>query len=131
MFQYLYLTGLALLHADIFSAIYFTLYGNLKRIARERRGGADLPTYVVFLCSVSAGTVAAAGVTPADVIKTRLQVKQSATNPYKGIADCFSRILKEEGPRALFKGTLPRVMIISPLFGITLTVYELLQGYFQ
>ncbi len=38
--------------------------------------------------------------------------------------------ITEEGPRALFKGVIPRVMIISPLFGITLATYEVLQGYF-
>jgi len=36
----------------------------------------------------------------------------------------------EEGPRALFKGTLPRILIVSPLFGITLATYEVLQGFF-
>lgn len=76
--------------------------------------------------------VSAFTVTPADVVKTRLQVK-SATGqvPYNGISDAFSRIIKEEGFQALFKGSVPRMLIVSPLFGITLTVYEGLQKYFD
>jgi hypothetical protein len=37
--------------------------------------------------------------------------------PYKGVVDCFSRTVKSEGYAALFKGVVPRVMVISPLFG--------------
>jgi len=112
-----------------FSAIYFTLYGNFKALSRDQNG--HLPFWKLFTSSGVAGMIAAATVTPADVIKTRLQVKtEEGTIKYKGIIDCFNRILTEEGPRALFKGTLPRIMIISPLFAITLGVYEVLQGYF-
>jgi len=62
----------------------------------------------------------------------RLQVQTAEGSvAYKGIVDTFSRTLKEEGFRALFKGAVPRMLIVSPLFGITLTTYELLQGYFE
>ncbi|GAB0489173.1 hypothetical protein MMPV_000389 [Pyropia vietnamensis] len=44
--------------------------------------------------------------------------------PYRGILDCARRVVTEEGVRALFKGVEARVMIISPLFGITLLFYE-------
>lgn len=44
--------------------------------------------------------------------------------PYRGIADCARRVVTEEGVRALFKGVEARVLIISPLFGITLLFYE-------
>ena len=48
---------------------------------------------------------------PFEIIKVRLQT-QSSTNPeYKGIIDCLQKIIKKEGPRALYKGTL------SPLIG--------------
>ena len=48
----------------------------------------------------------------------------AARQPYRGIADCMRRVVQEEGVRALFKGVEARVMIISPLFGITLLFYE-------
>jgi len=132
----LYRGSAACLLRDVpFSALYFTLYANFKKLERERlqlRQNDKLPIANLFLSSCVAGTIAAFTVTPADVIKTRLQVQTAEGNvAYKGIVDTFSRTLKEEGFRALFKGAVPRILIISPLFGITLTTYELLQGYFE
>jgi solute carrier family 25 aspartate/glutamate transporter 12/13 len=67
-------------------------------------------------------------VTPADVIKTRLQVaaRQGETT-YTGIVDAAQKIFREEGFRAFFKGGVARVFRSSPQFGVTLASYELLQ----
>lgn len=51
------------------------------------------------------GAPAASLVTPADVIKTRLQVAARAgQTTYDGVFHCFKTVLKEEGPRAFWKG---------------------------
>ena len=51
------------------------------------------------------GVPAASLVTPADVIKTRLQVAARAgQTTYSGVIDCFRKIMKEEGFRAFWKG---------------------------
>ena len=34
-----------------------------------------------------------------------------------------SKILQQEGPKALFKGAACRMMVMAPLFGIAQTVY--------
>eukprot|EP00834_Sanchytrium_tribonematis_P002384 NODE_72_length_24857_cov_0.454399.p21 type:complete len:116 gc:universal NODE_72_length_24857_cov_0.454399:18015-18362(+) len=69
--------------------------------------------------------------TPADVIKTRLQVEaRKGHTSYTGIIHCFKTILKEEGYRALFKGGAARVFRSSPQFGVTLASYELLKRSF-
>ncbi|ETE63821.1 hypothetical protein L345_10412, partial [Ophiophagus hannah] len=74
---------------------------------------------------------AASLVTPADVIKTRLQVAARAgQTTYSGVIDCFGKILREEGPRAFWKGAAARVFRSSPQFGVTLVTYELLQRWF-
>lgn len=66
--------------------------------------------------------------TPADVIKTRLQVQaRKGEQTYTGIRDAFVKILKEEGPAAFYKGGVARVLRSSPQFGVTLAVYEFLQ----
>ncbi|TNN72174.1 Calcium-binding mitochondrial carrier protein Aralar2 [Liparis tanakae] len=78
-----------------------------------------------------AGMPAASLVTPADVIKTRLQVAARAgQTAYSGLADCFWKVLREEGPRAFWKGAGARVCRSSPQFGVTLVTYELLQRWF-
>jgi solute carrier family 25 aspartate/glutamate transporter 12/13 len=76
-----------------------------------------------------AGMPAAYLVTPADVIKTRLQVQaRKGDTTYNGIFDAGVKIMKEEGPKAFFKGGLARIMRSSPQFGVTLAAYELLHS---
>lgn len=69
--------------------------------------------------------------TPADVVKTRLQVeaRKGETN-YKGIVDAFKKIFREEGFRALYKGGPARVIRSSPQFAGTLLAFETLQSSF-
>ena len=69
--------------------------------------------------------------TPADVIKTRLQVEaRKGQSSYTGIYDAFKKILKEEGFKALFKGGPARVFRSSPQFAVTLATYEMLKRKF-
>ena len=44
---------------------------------------------------------------------------------YQGIGDAVTRIVREEGWQAFFKGASCRVLVIAPLFGIAQTVYYL------
>lgn len=62
---------------------------------------------------------AASLVTPADVIKTRLQVAARAgQTTYSGVIDCFRKILREEGPSAFWKGTAGRGWAWERLAGV-------------
>ncbi len=52
------------------------------------------------------GAPAASLTTPADVIKTRLQVvAREGQSTYTGMIDCAKKIWQEEGGRAFWKGT--------------------------
>lgn len=111
------------------------------------------------VCIYFPGVPAASLVTPADVVKTRLQVAARAgQTTYTGVIDCFRKILREEGFRALWKGAggepwSPECLVCvngcrkhfnlhyfsasparmcrsSPQFGVTLVTYELLQRWF-
>ena len=48
----------------------------------------------------------------------------AVARPYTGVWDVLSRIASEEGPRALFRGVVPRVMWISVGGGIFFGTYE-------
>jgi solute carrier family 25 aspartate/glutamate transporter 12/13 len=126
----LYYGAPATLLRDVpFSMVYFSLYGRIKRYLTDANG--NIPISKVFLSSTVAGVIAASAATPMDVIKTRLQVKPKPGDPvYTGIADCFQQILSKEGKKAFFKGVVPRCLIISPLFGIALVVYEFQKKFF-
>ncbi|XKL60264.1 hypothetical protein PGB90_001280 [Kerria lacca] len=112
-----------------FSAIYFPAYHHTKLKFADETGYNSPLSLLVSGCI--AGIPAASLVTPADVIKTRLQVvARKGQTTYSGLFDCAFKIYKEEGARAFWKGTGARVFRSSPQFGVTLLSYELLQRLF-
>ncbi|XP_073489997.1 electrogenic aspartate/glutamate antiporter SLC25A12, mitochondrial [Aquarana catesbeiana] len=111
-----------------FSAIYFPVYAHCKSAFADEHG--HIGALQLLTAGAIAGVPAASLVTPADVIKTRLQVAARAgQTTYSGVTDCFRKILKEEGARAFWKGAGARVFRSSPQFGVTLVTYELLQRW--
>ncbi|KAJ2718546.1 mitochondrial aspartate-glutamate transporter agc1 [Coemansia sp. Benny D115] len=123
-------TAATLLRDVPFSFIFFPLQALFAQKIHllMHPGSSDRPTTLSVLGgSTVAGIIAAGSVTPADVVKTRLQSSQQPTPAYRGVADCASRILKAEGPAAFFKGTVPRCLTMAPLFGIALMMYDMQQ----
>jgi len=113
-----------------FSAIYFPAYAGFKDMLKNDKGKNE--NWHLFVAGSLAGLFAASSTTPADVIKTRLQVEvREGQIAYKGIVDCFVKVLSMEGPRAFFKGVVPRIFRSSPQFGVTLLSYEVLQSFFD
>ncbi|KAI9138736.1 mitochondrial 2-oxodicarboxylate carrier protein [Paraphysoderma sedebokerense] len=78
---------------------YTTLYRNLFNIPT----GKPMPHPLVILTGVSAGCTEAFLVVSFELVKIRLQDKNNA-GKYKSTMDCVSKILREEGPMAFFKG---------------------------
>ncbi|CAH8853897.1 unnamed protein product [Trichobilharzia szidati] len=111
-----------------FSGIYFTAYNNLKKYFSDE-DGCNSPASLLLAATMS-GAPAAFFTTPADVIKTRLQVvARTGQTTYTGVIDAARKIWREEGGRAFWKGSLARVFRSSPQFGVTLLSYEMLQRY--
>ncbi|KAJ3199717.1 hypothetical protein HK099_003042 [Clydaea vesicula] len=137
-FRGLYKGSAATLMRDVpFSFIFFPMQAILKQkfsnFDKKHFGGKveEKPRFWTIFCSgIIAGIFGASMVTPMDVVKTRLQVSQKPGAPvYNGIFDCYRQIIKNEGPKALFKGVIPRTMIVAPLFAITVLVYEFQQRF--
>ncbi|KAJ2776640.1 mitochondrial aspartate-glutamate transporter agc1 [Coemansia javaensis] len=123
----LYKGASACLLRDVpFSAIYFTCYSHIKKDLFHE-GDRQLGIADLLCAGALAGMPAAYLTTPADVIKTRLQVvaKQGET-VYSGLVDAARKIYAEEGFKAFFKGGPARVLRSSPQFGTTLMCYELI-----
>jgi solute carrier family 25 (mitochondrial aspartate/glutamate transporter), member 12/13 len=97
--------GACLLRDIPFSAIYFPVYAHLKKdVFNEGTNGKKLSIPELLVSGALAGIPAAYLVTPADVIKTRLQVAaRKGEQTYSGIRDAFVKILREEGPAAFYK----------------------------
>uniref|UniRef100_A0AAR2L3X0 EF-hand domain-containing protein n=1 Tax=Pygocentrus nattereri TaxID=42514 RepID=A0AAR2L3X0_PYGNA len=95
-----------------FSAIYFPCYAHVKAGLADEEGRVGPGR--LLLAGAVAGMPAASLVTPADVIKTRLQVAARAgQTTYNGLIDCFWKILQEEGPRAFWKGNMKSLLYLS------------------
>lgn len=129
-FTGLYKGATACFARDIpFSAIYFPTYETLKEIFRKP-DEKQTQGWGLFFAGTLAGGISASSTTPFDVIKTRLQVEARAgQDTYTGIADCARKVYKAEGPKAFFKGVVPRILRSSPQFGVTLLAYEFLQRF--
>lgn len=62
---------------------------------------------------------------PMDTIKTRLVTQSSiSTVKYKGILNCFSRMLREEGLGSFYNSLTPRLVSVVPMIGVQYLVYE-------
>ena len=125
----LYKGASACLLRDVpFSAIYFPTYAHLKKDYFKESPSHKLNTWELLLAGAAAGMPAAYLTTPADVIKTRLQVEaRKGDTTYRNIPHAFSTILREEGFKAFFKGGPARIFRSSPQFGATLAAYEVIQ----
>lgn len=112
-----------------FSAIYFPVYAHSKILLSDENGYNSPLSLLV--AGAMGGVPAASLTTPADVIKTRLQVAARAgQTSYSGVFDAARKIWAEEGGKAFWKGAPARVFRSSPQFGVTLVSYEILQRLF-
>lgn len=110
-----------------FSVIYFPTFSKGSEFFINP-DDAGLTKFFKTLCiAMASGAVAAGSVTPFDVVKTRVQtvVPGIQAKLYKGMVDCTRDIVQNEGAAALFKGCVPRMAVIAPLFAIVQSVYFL------
>jgi len=114
------------------NALSFLFHGAAKGKFAAIKGRAPNDRENLALAS-AAGMIAAVIMTPVDVVKTRIMTQRlgeaASAKASGGIVGAIRSIAREEGVRALFKGTVPRVMYLAPLAGITLSVYEAVSQY--
>lgn len=127
----LYKGAAACLLRDVpFSAIYFPTYAHMKKDFFGESEHHKIGVLQLMFSGAVAGMPAAYFTTPADVIKTRLQVEaRKGEVTYNGLVDCARKIMKSEGPKAFFKGGPARIIRSSPQFGVTLAAFEVLNGW--
>jgi solute carrier family 25 aspartate/glutamate transporter 12/13 len=84
-----------------FSIFFFPSYAHIKDFFADNNGNASVGAQLMG--GTLAGALASGAVTPADVIKTRLQLK-GGLEKYKDFISGGRIIFKEEGLLALYKG---------------------------
>ena len=134
---------------------YFFFYEGLKIKMMERKRQLDnknvnekvtLNPLDNFTAACISGAIMVGLTNPLWLIKTRMQLQMKRvqegklaklpTNapeqikpPYKNIVDAFQTIVREEGVTALYKGSIPALMLVSH-GGIQFMVYDGLKKHF-
>ena len=111
-----------------FSMMYWLMYERLKQRAIGVSSGGELTAAGALGAGACAGTLAALATTPLDVVKTRQQVDAAAAA--EGTAAALARIVRTEGPAALFAGLGPRLAKIAPSCAVMIASYEAGKRFF-
>jgi solute carrier family 25 (adenine nucleotide translocator) protein 4/5/6/31 len=91
-----------------YRGVYFGLFDTLSGYNPYQKSDNNIMRAASkFACAQSSAIAAGYASYPFDTVRRRLQMqseKPEAEWVYKGTADCFAKIMKEEGTAALFKG---------------------------
>ncbi|XP_030457261.1 mitochondrial adenine nucleotide transporter ADNT1 [Syzygium oleosum] len=118
------------------SAVKFFSYEQASKgillLYQQRTGNEDaqLTPLLRLGAGACAGIIAMSATYPMDMVRGRLTV-QTEKSPYRyrGMFHALSTVLREEGPRALYKGWLPSVIGVVPYVGLNFAVYESLKDW--
>jgi len=110
-------------------AIRFYVMETLKDWYREGDPKKPVPKIIVGLFGGLAGAMSVLGNTPLDVVKTRMQSLDAAK--YKNTLDCARQIMRHEGAKAFYKGTLPRMSRVCLDVAITFMIYDSFMDVFN
>ena len=102
---------------------------SLKDWYREGDPKKAVPKWIVGMFGGFAGACSVMGNTPLDVIKTRMQGLEAAK--YKNTLDCARQIMVNEGTRAFYKGTIPRMSRVCLDVAITFMIYDSFMDLFN
>ncbi|XP_010465604.1 PREDICTED: folate transporter 1, chloroplastic-like isoform X2 [Camelina sativa] len=100
-------------------------YGRAKQRYAKGREDEKLSPGLHLASAAEAGALVCLCTNPIWLVKTRLQLQTPLhqTQSYSGLLDAFKTIVKEEGPRALYKGVFPGLVLVSH-GAIQFTAYE-------
>jgi len=90
-----------------YRGVYFGLYDTAREMNPYKKDTGLLGVGSKFAIAQTVAITAGYASYPFDTIRRRLQMQSERPKEewtYKGTADCFSKILKEEGGQAFFKG---------------------------
>ncbi|CAN6846393.1 unnamed protein product [Brassica oleracea] len=111
------------------SIIKFYVYENMKRMVLPSIGpcgqAAQPTTLQTLVCGGLAGSAAAFFTTPFDVVKTRLQTQiPGSKTQHPSVYQALQSIRKREGPRGLYRGLIPRLVMYMSQGAIFFASYE-------
>ncbi|KAM3363735.1 folate transporter 1, chloroplastic isoform X1 [Capsicum galapagoense] len=112
----------AVLGSTISWGLYFFFYSKAKQ--RYLRNREELSPGLHLASAAEAGALVCFCTNPIWLVKTRLQLQTpNQIRPYTGFHDALRTIFKDEGWRALYKGLMPSLFLVTH-GAIQFTAYE-------
>lgn len=119
--------GISVIGIIVYRAAYFGMFDTGKVLLFEDIKKANFFAMWAFAQAVTASAGIASY--PLDTIRRRLMMQSGRSDVlYKNTLDCFYKILKDEGPKAFFKGSLSNV-IRGTGGALVLVFYDKIQSY--
>ncbi|XP_066575062.1 solute carrier family 25 member 45 [Amia ocellicauda] len=116
----------------ISNSVAFGTYSNaldyLMQSQRSDRGSAP-SSLAVYLAGCLAGAAQVVVMAPVDLVKVRLQNQTEGCRGegrYRGPVHCVASILRQEGPRGLFRGMGALALRDVPCYGLYFLPYEVI-----
>lgn len=118
-------------------AISYCIYGTMKEVLWEWRypdravieATQEEPHFFdSMVCGATSGICSSLITYPVDVLRRRLQILGLHRPGIRvGPREELMTILKNEGPRGLYRGLAPELLKVTPMVGFTFTTYELMK----
>jgi Mitochondrial carrier protein len=112
-----------------YSAFYFLLYEESKRLVRKYHQCNQLSFWWILACSAGSGATASFITSPLDLVKLRLQLKDKG-KVRDGMWNELTQVYRSSGLQGLFRGAGARVLHFVPATTIAMTTYETCRGAF-
>jgi len=93
----------------------------------QKKKPVNVPLPAKLVVGGIAGVIGTSIIFPIDMVKTRLQnqaVTKAGERMYNGAWDCFTKIIKAEGVRGLYRGLAPNLVGVTPEKAIKLAVND-------
>lgn len=99
----------------------------------SRYGWAPTALSTHFVASMLSGVMLALSINPFDVVSTRLYNQPVCKETgrgllYRGLGDCLTRIVREEGVMSLWKGVTANYLRVGPHTVLTFMFWERLKA---
>ncbi|KAI5078699.1 hypothetical protein GOP47_0006370 [Adiantum capillus-veneris] len=119
-----------------YTATHFATYEAVKAGLKSRwpEKSNEENLFVHLTAGGAAGALASIVTTPLDVVKTRLQcqgVNGAERFTTSSIREVVRTIVEKEGPKALLRGMVPRVLFSTPAAAICWSTYEASKAFLQ
>jgi len=103
----------------------FLVYDSVMSTVKGVTGNKETGAVESIVSGMLAGTASVLINQPVDTVKTLMQSTEAAK--YKSTVHCITSTIKSEGPAALYKGLVPRLMRVVPGQGIIFFTYNALE----